>query len=161
MYFYFYTTCIVTFEETHVTDQSRKLAYSIGYNKTRYCMTEKITSLWLAVCECKPNYGWFVFCTAMQISHFWLLLCLCFKTSLSAKPLIRKLVLHAGLFSCKSKNGFALRLALKQRHKGTRKCLINTRVCNVPYHNIIKVLCEQTREANKRINIFFFFWDYV
>ena len=57
--------------------------------------------------------------------HFRVLMCLCFKTSLSAKPFIWKWVLHAVSFSCKLKsfhnNGFALSLALKQRHKGTRK----------------------------------------
>ena len=60
-----------------------------------------------------------------RIGHFRVLLCLCFKTSLSAKPFIWKWVLHAVSFSCQSshfhKNGFALRIALKQRHKGTRK----------------------------------------
>ena len=58
------------------------------------------------------------------IGHFQVLLCLRFKTSLSAKPFIWKWALHAVSFSCIShfhKNGFALRLALKQRHKGTRK----------------------------------------
>ena len=61
-----------------------------------------------------------------SIGHFRVLLHLCFKTSLSAKPFIWKWVPHVVSFSCKStshfhKNGFALRLALKQRHKGTRK----------------------------------------
>ena len=60
-----------------------------------------------------------------QIGHFRVLLYLCFKTSPSAKPFIWKWVLHAVSFSCNQshfhKNGFALRLALKQRHKGTRK----------------------------------------
>ena len=55
-----------------------------------------------------------------EIGHFRVLLCLCFKTSLSAKPFLWKWILHAVSFSCKSKsfhtNGFALRLALKQRH---------------------------------------------
>ena len=54
------------------------------------------------------------------------LLCLCFKTSLSAKPFVWEWVLHAVSFNANQrhfhKNGFALRLALKRRHKGTRKC---------------------------------------
>ena len=55
------------------------------------------------------------------IGHFRVLLFLCFKTSLNAKPFVWKWVLHAVSFSCKSKNGLALRLNLKQRHKGTRQ----------------------------------------
>ena len=55
-----------------------------------------------------------------RIGHFRVLLCLCLKTSLSAK-----MSSACSFISCKSKsfhkNGFALRLALKQRHKGTRK----------------------------------------
>ena len=55
-----------------------------------------------------------------QIGHFRVLLCLCFKTSLSAKPFIyenefcTQFHFHANL-SHFNKNGFALRLALKQR----------------------------------------------
>ena len=59
------------------------------------------------------------------IGHFRVLLCLCFKTSLSAKPFILKWVLLAVSFHANQshfhENGFALRLALKQRHKRTRK----------------------------------------
>ena len=39
----------------------------------------------------------------IRIGHFRVFLRLCFKTSLSAKPLIWKWVLHAVSFSCKSK----------------------------------------------------------
>ena len=49
-----------------------------------------------------------------------------FQASLSAKPFIWKWVVHAVSFSCNNQShfhmkSFALRLALKQRHKGTRK----------------------------------------
>ena len=73
----------------------------------------------------RPSRTSYVLWLASAIGHFRILLCLCFKTSLSAKPFIWKWVLHAVSFSCISshfhKHGFALRLALKQRHKGTRK----------------------------------------
>ena len=55
-----------------------------------------------------------------RIGHFRALLCLCFRTSPSANPFIWKSVLHAVSFSCKSEVIFiifALRLALKQKHK--------------------------------------------
>ena len=60
-----------------------------------------------------------------RIGHFWVPLRLCFKTSLSAKPFLKnefcvQFHFHANQ-SHFNKNGFALRLALKQRHKGTRK----------------------------------------
>ena len=54
------------------------------------------------------------------IGHFRVFLCLCFKTILSAKPFIWIWVLYANQ-SHFHKKGFALRLALKQRHSGTRK----------------------------------------
>ena len=64
------------------------------------------------------------------IGHFRLLLCLCFKTSLSAKPFIwNEFCMQFHFHSNQShfhKNGFALRLALKQRHKRTRKWPIET-----------------------------------
>ena len=44
------------------------------------------------------------FCNTKQIGHFRVFLCLCCKTSLSAKPLIWKWVLHAVSFSCKSRS---------------------------------------------------------
>ena len=60
---------------------------------------------------------------------------LCFKTILSAKPFLWKLVLHAIAFSYKSKhfhkNGFALRHALKQMHNGTRKWPIINYFANI------------------------------
>ena len=56
---------------------------------------------------------------------FRVLLCLCFKASLSANlsyenEFCTQFLFHANK-SHFHKNGFALRLALKQRHKGTRK----------------------------------------
>ena len=63
--------------------------------------------------------------TWSPIGHFQVLLCLCFKTSLGAKPFIWKSVLQAVLLhgnqSHFHKNGFALRLVMKQRQKGPRK----------------------------------------
>ena len=62
-----------------------------------------------------------------SISHFRILLCVCFKTSLSAKSFTGKWVLHEFHWDFHAnqshfhKNGFALRLALKQKHRGTRK----------------------------------------
>ena len=59
--------------------------------------------------------------------HFrsWVLSSLCFTTSLSAKPLIWRRVLMQFHFHANQshfhKNDFALQLAFKQRHKGTRK----------------------------------------
>ena len=62
-----------------------------------------------------------------KIGLFRVLLCLCFKTSLSANTNLSyenefcmQFHFHANQ-SHFHKNGFALRLALKQRHKGTRK----------------------------------------
>ena len=59
------------------------------------------------------------------IGHFRVLLRLCFKTSLSTKPFIRKWVSFHVNQSHFHRNGFALWLALKQKHKGTRKLPIN------------------------------------
>ena len=60
-----------------------------------------------------------------KIGHFRVLLCLCFKTSGSAKPFFWKWAFMQFHFHANQsrfhKNSFALRLALKQRHKGTRK----------------------------------------
>ena len=66
---------------------------------------------------------------ANEVAHFRVLLCLCSKMSLSAKPLhenefCMKVHFHANQ-SHFHKNGFTLRLALKQRRKGTRKWAIN------------------------------------
>ena len=59
------------------------------------------------------------------MGHFQFLMCLCFKTSLSANPFIwKRLYMQFHFHANQShfhKNGLALRLALKQRHKGTRK----------------------------------------
>ena len=70
-----------------------------------------------------------------RIGHFRVLLGLCFKTSLSAKPFIRnefcmQFHSHANQ-SHFHENGFALRLALKQRHKGTWKWPIQSMKCVV------------------------------
>ena len=65
----------------------------------------------------------------LVIGHFRVPLCLCFKASLSAKPFLWKwLWLHENEAACRTHfhmKGFALRLALKQRHKRTRKWSIN------------------------------------
>ena len=65
-------------------------------------------------------------CLKNVMGHFRVLLYLCFKTSLSAKSFIWKWVVHAVNFHANQshfhKNGF--RLALKQRHKGIWKWLI-------------------------------------
>ena len=59
-----------------------------------------------------------------------LVMCLCFKASLSAKPLLWKWLWFASKWSCMQNHfhmkGFALRLVLKQRHKRTRKWPIRT-----------------------------------
>ena len=62
----------------------------------------------------------------ITIGHFRVLLCFCFKTSLSARPFIWKWVPACNLIFMQIEviftlNSFALRLPLKQRHKGTRK----------------------------------------
>ena len=58
-----------------------------------------------------------------SIDHFRVLLCLCFKTSLSAKLSYENEVCTQFHFCANQshfhKNDFALRLALKQRHRGT------------------------------------------
>ena len=61
------------------------------------------------------------------MGHFQVLLCLCIKMSLSAKPFMNLKVsstyrfLFMQIKSHFHENGFALRLVLIQRHKGTRK----------------------------------------
>ena len=60
----------------------------------------------------------------VRIGHFRVLLCVCFKTTLSAKPFIRI-------------SGFALRLALKQKHNGTRKWPIESILLKFPFDNLI------------------------
>ena len=59
------------------------------------------------------------------IDHFGVPLCLCFKASLSAKPFLwSDFDLHEKETACRTHfhmKGFALRLALKLRHKRTRK----------------------------------------
>ncbi len=71
------------------------------------------------------------------IGHFRVTLHLCFKTSLRAKPFIRKWVSPTGPFSCMPNlthchlNGFARRLVLKQRQRVTRKWPIRTFNCTV------------------------------
>ena len=55
----------------------------------------------------------------LLIGHFQILLCLCFKTSLSGNlSYENEFCINQSHFH---KNGSALRLAFKQRHKGTRK----------------------------------------
>ena len=58
-------------------------------------------------------------CNRPLIFRVLLCMCLCFKTSLSAKPFMQ-FHFHANQ-SHFHKNDFALRLALKQRYKGTSK----------------------------------------
>ena len=93
------------------------------------------------------------------IGHFRVLLCLCFKASLSAKPFLWKWVLHAVSFSCKSKSfskeWFALRLALKQRHEGTRKWPITTSVILI-VPEWVKILIKATFSLVWKIVFFLF-----
>ena len=84
------------------------------------------------------------------IGHFRVLLCLCFKTSLSANlsyenEFCMQFHSHANQ-SHFHNNGFALRLALKQRHKGTRKWPI---ACVVRWQHT--VLCMM-RATSKGLN---------
>ena len=95
------------------------------------------------------------------------LLCLCFKTSLSANlsyenEFCTQFHFHANQ-SHFHKNGFALRLTLKQRHKGTRKWPIkNESNCRRSKDNTqeFKIICFWYLESLKSLSFgVMIFWQ--
>ena len=80
-----------------------------------------LRSIDLAVNKFHINRG----CSNKEVGHFRVLLCLCFKTSLKRNlsyenEFYVQFHFHANQNHVQN-NGFAVRLALKRRHKGTQK----------------------------------------
>ena len=93
------------------------------------------------------------------IGHFRVHLCLCFKTRSSAKPFIWKWFCMQFHFHANQshfhKNGFALRLVLKQRHKGTRKWPMQLRLLTV----CTCILHWHTDRHLKDFFVLTYFWE--
>ena len=80
--------------------------------------------MWMEQPDCRTEH-WLEVLSVILIGHFRVPLSLCFKARLSVKPFLWKWLWFAWNETAHRTNfrkkGSALRLILKQRHKGTRK----------------------------------------